>query len=571
MDKDLTIFDDYSNKMTASFKLYAVNESEVNVEIQAQIFSEIQVSIEVPPQNKLSAIYDLVEAPLTSSVNHPVIDSFVTSDTPYNTMNYGENKSLMVGKNIKGNHIGLIQFDLSHISPTVVLQGARLRIYYSYLEDMTDIALYTGRDEWSELGVTYLNRPRTQKFVTNEYTVSKEENYIEFDVTSTVLAWLNGAKNNGFILTSESMASVFRSRESTYSPAIYVDYKEPPTHKSDYRKISVDLMVRGLAEDTINVEFTVHSEYKDDSIDIELLVHNPNDIIESDVLVDIESVAKPVFNDDSEILVEITSVLENTSSISVDIEVLKHEAEDGIDVELWVQREDSNEIDVDITVMGVNKINDESSIDVDIDVIGLYINSENDIYVNIMAIGYTNADAHINTELLVADRVESDSIINVDIDVINYTNTESNIHVDIEVPSYANKNSIDVILEVINYSDTMSTINVDIEVPEFNKEDSVDVEITAIKYFELNSSINSEITVADRIESESNIDVELTTQEAIRYDSEDSIDITIYARVPTTSDINVEITVPHYDKEDKVLVELEVRASEGYYAYVYMI
>ena len=204
--------------MSAIFKLYAVDESEVNVEIQAQIFSEILVSIEVPPQNKLSAIYDLVEAPLTSSVNYSVIDSFVTSDTPYNTMNYGENKSLMVGKNIKGNHIGLIQFDISHISPTVVLQSARLRIYYSYLEDMTDIALYTARDEWSELGVTYLNRPRMQKFVSNEYTVNKDENYIEFIVTNTVLEWLKGINNNGFVLTSESLASVFRSRESTYAP-----------------------------------------------------------------------------------------------------------------------------------------------------------------------------------------------------------------------------------------------------------------------------------------------------------------------------------------------------------------
>jgi hypothetical protein len=123
---------------------------------------------------------------------------------------------------------GLFQFDLGNLPPGTTaasVSGASLRLFANKIGTAGSISVYAATAAWSESTVNGLaGAPAPGAFVAGPIAVSVAGTYISIPVTAQVQAWLNGAPNNGFIVTATpSTTSLFfdsKENTSTSHPAV---------------------------------------------------------------------------------------------------------------------------------------------------------------------------------------------------------------------------------------------------------------------------------------------------------------------------------------------------------------
>ena len=150
-------------------------------------------------------------------------DAFIAPGT---ASNFGGTVNVNVG-GVAG-YQGLFQFDLSALPPgttAVSVSGASLRLFVNKIGTAGSINVYAATASWSESTVNGLaGAPAPGAFVAGPIGVSVASSYISIPVTAQVQAWLNGAPNNGFIVTATpSTTSLFfdtKESTSTSHPAV---------------------------------------------------------------------------------------------------------------------------------------------------------------------------------------------------------------------------------------------------------------------------------------------------------------------------------------------------------------
>ncbi len=149
----------------------------------------------------------------------PVADAFVR-DGSYNGTNFGTAKTLDVKKSDAGfNRESYLKFDLTNITS---ISGAKLRLY-GQLDNTKEKNIATGVSgvadiNWSETGITYLNRPTTATALSSTTIIDTVARWYEWDVTA-YLAQQKAAGKNVVTLAIKSLASAnprtfFNSREA---------------------------------------------------------------------------------------------------------------------------------------------------------------------------------------------------------------------------------------------------------------------------------------------------------------------------------------------------------------------
>lgn len=120
----------------------------------------------------------------------------------------------------------------SHLSKTAT--SAVLHIW-SYNDNFQDVNIHAVTEDWSEMDVTWNNRPSFNPDVEKSFSTNVEEDWIEVDVTALVNKWLSGAiPNFGILLEkSEGFMEVFQSREATNKPFIRVTYSDGSVNIAD--------------------------------------------------------------------------------------------------------------------------------------------------------------------------------------------------------------------------------------------------------------------------------------------------------------------------------------------------
>jgi len=429
--------------MTAQFKFMGYREDEILFDVQPVIHDEIEFEISVRPKNGMTAIYDLVETPTISLPVNPVEDAYITTDTPYNSINNGDARSMLIGRDIKGEHRGLIKFDLSSIDNSLYVKSAKLRIYYSNLNPNATLNLYTVIGKWDEYSVTYLNKPDIKDFITSEYVINEEESYIEFNVSPIVTNWIKGIPNDGFYLLSSDFSSTFRTRESFFSPILFVDYKDF-SHKASYSKSEFEVRVKALDDSDIEFVVDVGETYTTDDIEFEVFAHDPSHTYTEDVEW------------------ELTSV-----------EIIPTQKSEDIEWEVVSTKSDLNQIHWEFTVNTL-----------------IYVYEYNDI----------EWELSVNKEVYIQDYDETEWEINVNSSIV-YIDSENEVEFDIEVSTYTEDSDVEFEIDIFEH--TSDDIEWEIYIPHsdiewevtplFNDENEIEFEVNPRTYYI--SDIEFELTV----------------------------------------------------------------------------
>jgi hypothetical protein len=147
---------------------------------------------------------------------------------PGDSNNYGGQPGIDIGG--ANNSEGLLQFDLSKLpagETSANVSSAKLRIFVDNISAFGSITVSLANAPWTENTVNGVTNPVPGPGATVQsgIPITTINQYIEIDVTSQVVAWLNGAPNDGFIITAQNNASLVldaKENQATSHPAALV-------------------------------------------------------------------------------------------------------------------------------------------------------------------------------------------------------------------------------------------------------------------------------------------------------------------------------------------------------------
>lgn len=367
-------------KKNMSFELDVVygGTAKFGFEITPRIINKLGFEVEVAPHNRMTAIYQLIEPPTKEWDGFPVQDSYVLSNPPYSSINYGGNNSLVIGDSPRGNGIPFVQFDLSTLEPNVRIKKARFRLYYNDYSNM-DIELRKVLDPWREYNITYLNAPQNSVYITNQYGNNPQDRYIEFDVTDTVAEWVKGIPNNGFCLHSNDPAVMaFRSRETDRPPTLVIDYISTAPINSSRSKMKFGVTPQLEKIDVMGFETEIISFFRQYSMGFSVFAHDPNHRYNKSFGFSVD-VSRP--NMSFELLVKrkgqkpmsfaISVMEELLDTMGFEVEVPSFDGESFFGFEVTAQRKDKHPFSFEVTATKVYQ-KETSTFGFEIEAEGIY-------------------------------------------------------------------------------------------------------------------------------------------------------------------------------------------------------
>lgn len=479
VNTDVTVRASRNSDIPVKVDVVYSEDSEIEIDVHPIIQSDIAVEVEVNPTNRMTARFEILE-PSTVKYELPIIkDTFVSSTSPFNVVNFGSNNSMKVGNDSYGNNITYLGFDISDLPLNKIIKSAKMRVYYTNYNGF-DLQLNNVKDSWSEYGLTYNNSGELTPIPTS-FEINSEERYIEFDVLDIFNDWYRGIPNNGIAITSEDFLTLFKARETGQAPVLIVEHYSDEIYNLRNYNIFTEVLVSVMKDSEIPVDVNVISLYSNDEILVELLAHQKDEVINSDIPVTVEVVE---YDDYSDIETDVTVVLNDSSQFDVELTVPQYEDNSDITTDVTVTLNDSSEIELEVSVPIKE---DESNIDIDVTARNMQLNSSD---INVEVITVNNDDSNIDVEFEISDKVliDDDSEIGISVEVIE-KDEFSEIPIEVSVYGYEN-DEILVDIGVLAYDN--DEIYVEIAIPNAD-DDSIDVEVKA-RVLDV-SNVSVELTV----------------------------------------------------------------------------
>ncbi|MFJ7982412.1 DNRLRE domain-containing protein [Lysinibacillus xylanilyticus] len=263
--------------------------SEVFTEIQPIGHNNMPTEIEVPPHNRMYAVYEVQQPPIVTDVFNPTQDSFTREEKAYQSINYGANSSMVVGRSKDDIWRSFVQFDLSSINKSYVLKESLLRLYYKDSAPTNlKIEILNADRAWQELNITNLNKPNPIDLISSDFIINIEEEYIEFDVLDIVKSWVALEKiNNGFIIRlsneTEYGQTTFYTRETKSPPELVIRYFDSRIFSQGRSQHLTEIFAYRRRDSSKNAEITVDSAFTWRQKPVEIYVHRKEVPLFSDV------------------------------------------------------------------------------------------------------------------------------------------------------------------------------------------------------------------------------------------------------------------------------------------------
>lgn len=292
--------------------------SEVFTEIQPIGYKFLEAEIEVPPHNRMYAIYEVQQPPIVTDIFNPTQDAFTREGTAFQSINYGSNSSMVVGRSQDDIWRSFVQFDLSLIHSSYILKESYLRLYYKgSIPENVKLEILNANKKWQETNITHLNRPIPIDLITDEFTININQGYVEFDVLKIVQSWVSLEKiNNGFIIRLSNETdlghAIFYTRETISPPELIVKYFDSRIFSQGRSQHLTEIFAYRRSNSEKLTEVIVDSIYSFEKLDTEIYVHRAEVPLDFEALVEI-TVCKP------HIEIEITSSIREDSKILTEI------------------------------------------------------------------------------------------------------------------------------------------------------------------------------------------------------------------------------------------------------------
>lgn len=549
---------DEDNDLDAIIDIKYRGYSDVFATIQPMGNNNVLAEIEVPPQNRMWILYEVQEPPKLTEIMNPIQDSFTREQFEYQTVNYGKNNSLVVGRDNGDYFRTYIQFNLENWNPSYVILDAKIRLHYSgVIPNGMELELFNLNKEWYELGITHLNRPSPTSLIVDEYENNTQERYVEFAATQTVLDWIaNQDLNKGFLVRPKnellSQLITFKSRESSTPPQLRIIYYDNRIYSTGRSQVFAEIFVWNARDSDVNSEITVDSVVGTSDIFSQIYVHRYEVPVDNDIY--------------AEIIV-------NKPKIESEITVYRSD-ESGVDAILYVRSEAmSSRLDSEITISkpkveGEIFVKYQDSIDAEITV----VQDEDSVILSEISVSRPSIDSEIyikyRNDILSEITVERSRDEDVDSEItISRETVKSEIYV-----KYRNSIDSEIIIRTLKDNSIDSEISVskpivwaEIKVV-ISDESDIDTEL----YVKYRHDIDSEISI--RVEDENDIDSEIYVKHQNDTDSE------ITVRAIGEEDLDSEIYVKHVQdvlseiavSRPFILCEIEVKESNDIDSEIYI-
>lgn len=349
---------DTSQKDTYLNIMYRGN-SDIYTEIQPIGYHFLETEIEVPPHNRMWAIYEVQQPPIVTDVFTPTQDAFTREDVSYQSINYGENSSMVVGRSQDDIWRSFVQFDLSSINKSYVLKESYLRLFYKgSVPENIKLEILNANSQWYETNITHLNRPIPIDLIADDFTINKNLGYIEFDVLKIVESWVSLKKiNNGFIIRlsneTEYGQTIFHTRETISPPELIVKYFDSRIFSQGRSQHLTEIFAYRKNNADKTAEITVDSVFKLEKTIAEIYVHRAEVPIDAEVLTEIIAIKPYVeteiisaIHDKSKILVEVSARRPLVSRTLAEVTINKPFTL----TEITCVRKDNNSVDTTVSV-----------------------------------------------------------------------------------------------------------------------------------------------------------------------------------------------------------------------------
>ncbi|ALA47869.1 hypothetical protein SUNDANCE_53 [Brevibacillus phage Sundance] len=266
--------------------------TELNGSIEAVAGNFLDAFIEIKPNNVMYGQYDLLEAPRITKDLPPIKDAFTRSEIDYQSINWGTEKRMLVGRDKskldQPEYTSFLEFDLSGgLGKDKLIENATLRLYYQNPNiNGVDLEFATNNKYWSELGITYLNKPMPNYIITNKFSENKTERYIDVDLTEIVKKWYDGTVTNfGLNINSlfDTPVTFYTKENGLKTPKLSVKYIDTSkSYSANIAPLDATMFVIGHGHSEREGKITVHSDRGADEKEATLYVHRigvplPND------------------------------------------------------------------------------------------------------------------------------------------------------------------------------------------------------------------------------------------------------------------------------------------------------
>lgn len=180
-----------------------------------------------------------VNAEQTTTLN-PIADAYVSSAEGELSSNFGGKSYLQVansGNMFTGECLGFLKFDIADVLSDATINSAKLELHTSvYVTSTHTIRVhYCSDDSWTELGITYENRPSFTSTITDSVVVASTDKWYEWGITSDVQTAVESDRKLTLVLSSDYHEGAdrvwFYSKDQEYSwmeeykPKLTVSYQ----------------------------------------------------------------------------------------------------------------------------------------------------------------------------------------------------------------------------------------------------------------------------------------------------------------------------------------------------------
>lgn len=277
-------------EIDSSLTVVQHDTSEITGWIQTRHDRDLPASLKIRAGNKMLALVNIAQ-PLSTTVKfNPVRDAFIRSALP--KINYGSEQSLVAGYGASRNEVyrSLLAFDVTPVVDLVEgfeVSKAELRFKFAKgsAKPTKDMRLHTALAEWTELGVTWDNKPEMGEEVegAGTYTVNEADAYIAFNLTDLIVSKRDekDPSVNLYLKAVEEIgqALYFYSKEMgvDYAPELVVTYIDYRIWSYDKSEITASIYPKKRANKDLKSSLTVKGVAGDANLPSSLHVLQPGE------------------------------------------------------------------------------------------------------------------------------------------------------------------------------------------------------------------------------------------------------------------------------------------------------